>query len=138
MKRKNETDTLNDSIEILKSKRSHELQLIKYQFRTTYEALKPINLIKSAFKNISSSAGLNQNIVGDIIGLTTGYLSKKLLVGTSHNPLKRMFGTLLQFVIAKVVSKNSDFIKSTGEHLVHRFLKERKESKQEFHTNMNS
>lgn len=138
MKMKNETDALNETIVLLQNKRAEELKLLKEQFHLTYESLKPINLIKSTFHEVTASPEIKNNILNNAIGLTTGYLSRKVLVGASHNPIKKIFGILLQFAIANVVSKHTDTIKSAGENLLHRIFKNGKEASPEFHNNGNS
>jgi len=47
--------------------------------------LKPVNLLKSTLKDITSSPYLIDNILGTTIDLATGYLSKKLVVRASGN-----------------------------------------------------
>lgn len=119
------TDTLKESIALTQYKQAQELKLLKEQFYFTLESLKPVNLIKSAFHKVTSSPDIKGNLVNDAIGLTTGYLSKKVLVGTTRNPIKKLFGVLLQFAIAQVVAKHSDTIKSVGITLLQKVLKNR-------------
>lgn len=132
---KNETDALNEAIIVLKEKRLMELELLKEQLHTTYDSLKPINLIKNTIQEISDSPEIKSNILGTVIGIGTGFISKKLWVGSSHNPIKRIFGTIINFAVASIVSKHSDSILSKGENLLQGFLKHRKVSKKEFHDN---
>ncbi|HSQ45519.1 MAG TPA: hypothetical protein VLM44_01235 [Lutibacter sp.] len=120
---KNETEALNETIIALKEKRAYELVLLKEQLHTTYESLKPINLIKSTFSKVATLSETKSNILGPAIGLGTGYISKKLWMGSSHNPIKRIFGTLIQFAVASVVTKYSDGIKNVGNALLQRFSK---------------
>ena len=138
MKNKNETDTLNETIVLLQNKRADELKLLKEQFYLTYESLKPINIIKSTVHEVTSSPDIKNSLLNNIIGLTTGFLSKKVIIGTTNNPIKKILGTLFQFAIANIVSKHSDTIKSAGGNLLHRILKHSSETKQEFHSNGNS
>jgi len=135
MKPKVESDSLSQAINLLQVKRAEELKLLKDEFYLLHDSLKPINLIKSTFHEITSTPDIKNNMVSTAIGLTTGYLSKKAIFGTSHNPIKKIVGLLLQFAITNIVSKNADGIKSTGENLFQRFLKNRRESKSEFHHN---
>lgn len=107
MKKINETDLLDQTILSLKLKQAEEFDSLKNQFHATYESIKPINLIKNAFSTLTDSPVIKNNILNNVIGLSTGYLSKKLILGSSHNPIKRVLGTLLQFVITNVVSKHS-------------------------------
>ncbi len=137
MTHKNQTDALNETISLLQDKQAHQLKILREQFNITYESLKPINLIKSTFREVASSPEIKNNMVSNAIGLTTGYLSKKVLFGASRNPVKRLIGTFLQFAIANVVSKHSDTIKSTGESFVKRIFKNKNEAKQQFSNNGN-
>jgi hypothetical protein len=137
MKKKNETDTLSETIILLQNKQAQELKSLKEQFHLTYESFKPLNLIKSTIHEVTSSPEIKNTILSNTIGITTGYLTKKVFFGASHSPVKRLFGTLLQFALANIISKHTDDIKSTGENLLYRFLKHRKESKQELHHNGN-
>lgn len=135
---KNETDALDEAIIVLQEKRAKELNLLKAQLDTTYESLKPINLVKSLINEISSSSEIKGNILNNVIGIGSGFLSRKLFVGGSHHPIKRLFGTLIQYVTTNVISKNADGIKSTGENMLQSYLKHRKESKKEFQDNGNN
>jgi hypothetical protein len=138
MKKKNEIDTLNETIVMLQKKRTEELKLLKEQFYLTYESLKPINFIKSTFREVTSSPNIKNNLLNNIIGLTTGFLSKKVIIGTTNNPIKKYIGVLLQFAITNIVSKHSDIIKSAGGNLLNRILKYNSGTKQEFSHNGNA
>lgn len=111
MKKANATDTLNQTIALLENRQKQELKILKEQFEITYESLKPVNLIKGAFKEMSTASDLKGNIINNIIGMSTGYITKKLLLGSSHNPVRRILGTVLQFVITNVVTKHTDTLK---------------------------
>jgi hypothetical protein len=130
MKTKNETDSLNESIVMLQNKRAQELDELKQQLHIACESLKPLNLIKSAFHEVADSAEIKNNLVNSAIGLGTGFVSKKLLLGSSHNPFKKIMGTLIQFGVANVISKHVDDIKSIGGNLLNRFLKSNRTKKE--------
>lgn len=124
---KNEREELNFAIIALQEKSAIELSLLKEQLQTTYESLNIIDLIKSTFEEVSSSK-LTNNILGNAIGVGTGALAKKLLIGNSNDPTKNLFGTMVQFTITNVVTKYAGGIKSLGENLLYWCLKRRKES----------
>lgn len=118
MKKYTPKDILRSRVALLKAKQSGELILLKEEFFTVYESF-PSMLIKNSLRGlISTPQGGSYNILNAAIGLTTGFLSKKLLIGGSHNPVKKILGALLQFAVAKVVSKHPDTIKSTGGKLL--------------------
>jgi hypothetical protein len=116
---------LRESILLLEIKKANELQLLKDQFKVTYESLKPVNLIKSKINELIESPDLKNNIINTTMGLAAGYLSKKALVGSTHNPLKQLLGTVLQIGVSSLVAKNSDGIKSTAVTLLHTLLSKR-------------
>lgn len=105
MKNKNEIEALKEAISELKSKQAQELALLKMQFKLTYESLKPQNLLKIALHEASVSP---QNLLlNNAVGLAAGYVSKKIFMGKSHNPIRNILGTLLQLTVANVVAKHS-------------------------------
>ena len=108
MKKTNHTGTLKEVIELLKRKQEHELIELKDQYFYTYESLKPANLIKKAFGQMAHSSEFRTNVVSNVVGLATGYLSKKVLIGSTHSPVKKILGSLLQFVVTTAVSKRTE------------------------------
>ncbi len=109
---------LRDAILVLENRKAEEGKILKDQFLLLYESAKPINLIKKTFKDISESRDLKETVINSSVGLATGYVSKKLFVGASHNPLKKLFGTVLMFGITNLISKNAGTIKSVGGQLL--------------------
>ena len=123
MKKSNELKALEEAINQLMTQRAQELILLRNQFYLTYESLKPINLIKHTFKEASSSTEIKEGMVSSVIGLTTGYFTKAILIGSSANPIKKILGTLLQFTVATLVAQNSDSIKSIGKVVLDKLFK---------------
>ena len=109
---------LRETILLLEIKLENERQLLKSQFEITYENLRPVNLIKSAFSELVTTPDLKGNILNAVISLAVGYLSKKVMVGSTHNPIKQLLGTLLQVGVTEFASKNTDGIKSIGQYLI--------------------
>jgi hypothetical protein len=116
---------LKDAIQLLEIEQGIKGQLLKEQFYLTYESLKPINILKKTLKEISSSPYLIDNISGTAMGLASGFLSKKIFVGTSGNIFRKLIGSILQFGITNVVTQNSDIIKSVGHAIFQYFLRKK-------------
>lgn len=112
MKPRNATDTLQETILLLQKRQTAELIQLKEQYQYTYESLRPSNVIKSIFADMTTSAKLKGNLINNIVGISTGYLIKKMMLGATRNPLKRTLGTLLQFAVANAVAKYSNIPKS--------------------------
>ena len=116
---------LKESILLLEMKKETEVFLVKEQFRITYESLKPVNLIKSEFQELAGHPDLKGNLIDASLGLATGYLSKKAVIGNTHNPLKQLLGTLIQIGVSQLVSKNANGIKSGVIHLITSIFKKK-------------
>jgi hypothetical protein len=99
--------------------------LLKEQLYLTYESLKPVNLIRHTLKEISSSPYLIDNISGTAMGLLSGFLSRKIFVGTSGNLIRKLVGSILQFGVTNVVAQNSDVIKSVGQAILQYFFRKK-------------
>jgi hypothetical protein len=115
-------DELSEEIFFLKEKNAAELELLKEQFHKTFESVKPINILKNTINDIVTFPSLKKNIAGNLLGLLTGFVSKKILVGSSHNPIKSILGTILEFAVANVVAKNADTIKKVTTRTLDSFL----------------
>jgi len=102
---------LNAAILLLENKQAQEAILLKEQFNLTYESIKPINFIRSTFKELVTAPDFKEDLLNTSISLAAGYFSKKLAVGSTNNPLKQILGSFLQMGVTSVVSKNADDIR---------------------------
>ncbi len=114
MQKINSAIRLRDAILQLESKQTEERKLLKKQFHLAYESIKPVNLIKGAFKEVAESRELKDNILNTSVGLAAGYVSKILFEGTSKSPIKKILGSVLMFGITNLVTKNPEPVKSLG------------------------
>jgi len=103
-----------------------ELQL-KHQFHLTYESLKPINILKRTCNEVSSSITIPDSILGTVMGVASGYLSKMITVGSSKNMFRKIIGSFLQFGVTTVVSNHPETIKNIGEYL-YKYIFQKKET----------
>jgi ribosomal protein L29 len=103
----------------------HELEgaLLKLRFQEAYENIKPINIIKNAIKKVITSPDLKNNLVNSAIGLSSGFVAKKVFTGGSHNPITKLFGVILEKVIAGKVTANADEIKVIAKIMVGKLIK---------------
>jgi hypothetical protein len=104
----NHIETLQEAIQLLKMQQAGQLDLLKEQYRNTYEHLKPINILKRSFNQLTSTADFKGSVVSNIVGIGTGYLTKKVLLGSTPNIFKKVLGTLLQLAITNVVTKRTE------------------------------
>lgn len=110
----NTESDLRNAILQLETRQIQDVKILKEQFHLTYESIKPINLIKNAFKQVGESPELKENVINTSVGLATGYVSKILFERLSGSPLKKLLGSVLMFGITNMVARNPDAIKSFG------------------------
>ncbi len=115
----NSEKSLREAILELQEKRADEERILREQFHLAYESMKPINLIKNTFKEVVASKDLKDDLINTSIGLTVGYLSKRIFEGATNNPAKKILGTALMFGIKNIVAKNPETVKK----LVHGLFK---------------
>jgi hypothetical protein len=116
---------LKNAIQIIELEHEYKQQLLKEQFRLTFESLKPINIIKDTLHDITSSPYLVDNILGATVGLATGYISRKIVVGGSASLIRKLLGSVLQFGVTNVVSQHPESIKSIGQYIYQRILRKK-------------
>ena len=113
---------LKIAIQTLKFEQEIQGKLLKEEFLITIESLKPVNIIKNTLHDITQSPYFIDNVLGAVTGLVSGYLSKKIAVGTSHNLIRKMVGAFLQFGVTNLVAKNTDVLKTVGNFFIQKFL----------------
>jgi hypothetical protein len=108
------SEELKAAIQQLELQQADELILLKEQYYKTKEGFKLTNLIKSKFKETISDPDLKTDAINAAIGFTSGILAKKLMIGKTINPFKKLLGIAVEMLVAGSVAKNADEIKSAG------------------------
>lgn len=108
------SEELKAAIHELEMRKGDELILLKEQFYKTREDFKLVNIIKGTFKQAVASPDLKTDALKAAIGFTTGVIAKKLMIGKTINPFKKLLGVIVEMAVANKVVKNADGIKSAG------------------------
>lgn len=114
MQKINTSAELKVAIEYLELKKTIDMLELKEQLLLTYDSIKPANLIKSTFTELVKDPDFKGDLLNASVSIASGFISKKLVVGSTHNPIKQLFGTLIQMGVTSLVAKNADGIKSTA------------------------
>ncbi|HWZ23285.1 MAG TPA: hypothetical protein VNW06_11560 [Cytophagaceae bacterium] len=122
------TVDLKIAIQQLENKKAEEWPLLKDQFHVFYENSKPLNIIRNTFKEFIASPDLKTTLINGAIGLATGFVTKKIVVGNTHNPITKLLGYLVEMVVAKKVTGNADEIKSFGSSFLSKIFNSQKDS----------
>lgn len=122
---------MQDEINLLKAKQETEFLHLQEQFHKVTIQLKPLNLIGNIFEDIIPGRITKNSILDNTIGLTTGFLTRKILFGASAGPVKRALGSMVQFGISNLVYKNSIAIKAVGGFLLQRLFNKKEKPEME-------
>ena len=116
------TDDLARAIFLLENEVDEQKILLIEQLNILYKSYQPVNIIKDTFKEAVTSKEFRGNILTATIGMSTGYLTKKLFFGRSNNLLKLLSGNLVQYCIANFLIHPSRTLKSILLPLLRFFL----------------
>jgi len=122
---------LKMAIQRLEAEQTAHLDDLKGQLHTTYESLKPANLLKSALNRITSTTYLNDNVLSPIVALASGYIAKKITVGSSTSSFRKILGSFAQFEVTNVVSRHTKEIISFVQSIVQQFMSKKEENPSE-------
>jgi len=123
---KNAAD-LKNAIAQLTAQQSTDLFLLKEELRLTREKFKISNILKSGFKEVTSTPNITTDIFKAAAGLATGFVTKKILIGKTINPVKNILGMILEVFVANKVVSNADTLKSVGSVLLKKIMPKRGE-----------
>jgi len=117
---------LKIAIQILEVEQEMKVQLIKEQLILAHDSIKPINFLKSTVNDFVTSPYLIDNVLGGAVGLATGYISKKIVIGASGNLFRKLLGVVMQFGVTNVVAQHPDGIRSIGQYIYQHILPKKK------------
>ena len=110
---------------------------IQKTFELVSENLRPANLFKSAVRSIVSGTS-SGDLINVLIGIGTGFLSRKLIVGKPHGFVGKTVAKALQWGMTGLVSKNADVIKEKAGHIIDRIFKRHKNTENHIPPNVES
>jgi hypothetical protein len=86
------------------------------------EVLEPGKMLLNSLKGFATSTEVKNEILGLSMGMGSGYIAKKFVIGDSSNPFKLMLGNLVGVLVSKEVAGNSEKIQSVLTTLVKKFV----------------
>jgi hypothetical protein len=114
---------LKRNIAELEYQQTKEFDILKSDISTGLKNLTPSSLFKGVLQSMSSKVTDNGGILSTSLAVLMGYISKKIFINTSSNPLKKMLGTLLLVLTTHLVTKHPEKIKMIFGFLVHAIRK---------------
>ena len=116
------SERLQQAIAGLETKRNVQGALVSEQFQRLRQQLQPVNLIKTVVRDLFASPDVKTGVVDLAIGVTTGMIAKKVVVGQSHNLLTQLVGGAVQMIVTREVSQHPEGIKKMGKTLLQHLL----------------
>ncbi len=119
------SEELKTAIRNLELQQASELISLKEQYYQTRESFTLVNLLKSKFKEVAGDPDLKTDAINAAIGFTSGILARKLMIGKTINPFKKLLGIAVEMVVATKVAKNADGLKSAGSSIFNLLFKKK-------------
>jgi uncharacterized coiled-coil protein SlyX len=110
MKKINNAAELDRAIAELEHKAAFQKKDIQESFAAVSENFKLANLVKSGVRSVIH-AGKQEDILNVLLGVGSGFLGRKLLLGKSKGVVGKTIGQAIQWGMAGLVSKNAEAIK---------------------------
>jgi hypothetical protein len=120
-------ETLKAAIKALEIRQEEDEKRLRAELFNTYENLKPVNIIKNIVRDIANTDSLKHDIINTFTSLVTGFISKKIIIGRSNNPIIRLAGMGIQLGITTLISTKFNAIKDSVLQLFSRIQEKRSE-----------
>ena len=111
---------LKNAIRNLQFEQEKNGQAMKEQLHLIYVSFKPASLIRSTLKDVTSSPFLIENILVSLLGLASGYVTKKIVIGASSNIFRKLIGSLVQFGVTNIVAQHPQAVSSISHSIFQR------------------
>ena len=116
------SEELAEAIAVLELKAAAQKREIEETFHVVSENLKPLNLVKNGFRSVFSGENKG-DLFNALIGLGSGLLSRKLILGKTNGFVGKTVGKAIQWGMAGLVSKNAEKIKEKAGGIIDRLFK---------------
>jgi hypothetical protein len=118
-------DDLAHAIAGLERKAAAQKNDIEETYKSVSEKLKPMNIVKNGFKSTFSGEHKG-DVVNALIGLGSGFLGRKLILGKTNGVVGKTIGKAIQWGMAGLVSKNADKIKEKASEIIDKLFRKNK------------
>lgn len=107
------TSELEARIIELQTQGKEESVALKTELSVAVENINPIQILTNGLKEILKSPEVKHELFNLSLGMSAGYMAKRLVIGKSENTLQHITGNIVGMVVSKNVSLNADKIRST-------------------------
>lgn len=104
----NATEQLKQAMLELEVERAIHLEELKQSMQQTYNQFKPSNFIKNSLENVIASTELQDTLINGAVGLSTGFIAKKLLIKDADSIQGKVLSNLVQLVVTGLIVNNKE------------------------------
>ena len=122
---------MKEAIAKLEREQAVSAQMLKEEFRSTYESLNPFNLIKRSFNNFIESPDVRNDLLGLVMPLVTGFFIKKAAAGTGRGQAFKQAGIMLIDGLGRYIIGNPAILRTVGLFITSVFHKKKTEDTSE-------
>ncbi len=105
---------LQARISVLQIQAMEERLALKEEVKEIINNINPIKLITHGLKEIITSEEMKEGLFSLTMGMSAGYVAKKIVIGNSENAIQHIAGNVVGMVVSKNVAMHSDQIRSAG------------------------
>jgi len=116
-KKPENAEDLSRAIAELELRAVRQKKEMENTFVVVSENLKPANLVKSGVRSVLSG-NHNVELVNILIGVGTGFISRKLILGKPHGFVGKTVAKAVQWGMTGLVSKNAESIKEKAGQVI--------------------
>lgn len=131
MEKQYTAESLKKTIAELEVQQEEQGQLLKEELNNIIGNLKPINIVKNLLKEFYSSENVLDELINTAVSVTSGFVTKKIVIGKSKNQLLKLVGLAIQFGMTTVIAKKFQVLKQNINKIVARFLGDKNEADEE-------
>ena len=106
------SEDIKKVIVLIEDEVEEQKKLLMDQINILYDNFRPVNVVKDVFREVVTSKDFRSNILTATMGISTGYVTKRLLFRKDNNLLKALTGNLLQYGIANMIVNPSRVLKT--------------------------
>lgn len=114
MEHSNPSLDLQARISLLQAQALAERLALKQEVTEIVTNINPIKLITHGLKEIITSEEMKEGLFSLTMGMSAGYVAKKIVIGNSENAIQHIAGNVVGMVVSKNVALHSDQIRSAG------------------------
>jgi len=118
--------SLQKAIAQLQRQKDEQLVALSDQWQETKSNLNPMTILKDGVKDLFSSSDVKSGMFKGLLSLGAGFLTRKLVVGSSGGAARKIMGTLAQTGATSLAFKGSDALKDKAAPFLSKWLKKMK------------